>query len=142
MRLDENDALARLSAHDHGILGTVHPERGTDLVPVVFAVDDDGFAGIPIDRIKSKTSGRLQRERNLEADPRATLLVERWDAVDWSQLWWVRAELRWQPTPTTQRTQNLADLLVLRYTQYRDRPFNRILVFRIVEVTGWSADSA
>ena len=30
---------------------------------------------------------------NLAADPRASLLVEHWDAGDWSRLWWVRADL-------------------------------------------------
>ena len=64
-------------------------------MPVAYAVDDDGYVGVPIDRVKPKASLRLQRERNLEADPRATLLVEHWDRSDWSRLW-VRAELRWQ----------------------------------------------
>ena len=96
MRLAEDEARARLAAHDHGILCTVHAERGVDAVPVVYVVDDDGYVGVPVDRVKPKASSRLQRERNLEADPRATLLVEHWDRDDWSQLWWVRAELRWQ----------------------------------------------
>src|SRR5256885_5647014 len=51
---------------------------------------EDGYVGVPIDRVKPKASLRLQRERNLEADPRATLLVEHWDRSDWSRLWWVR----------------------------------------------------
>ena len=89
-------ARPRLAAHDHGILCTVHAERGVDAVPVVYVVDDDGYVGVPVDRVKPKASSRLQRERNLETDPRATLLVEHWDRDDWSQLWWVRAELRWQ----------------------------------------------
>src|SRR5262245_43382513 len=95
MRLAEAEARARLAACDHGILCTVHAERGVDAVPVVYAVDD-GFVGVPIDRVKPKTSSRLQRERNLEADPRATLLIDHWDRDDWSRLWWVRVELRWQ----------------------------------------------
>ena len=74
----------------------MHAERGVDAVPVVYAVDDDGYVGVPVDRVKPKASSRLQRERNLEADPRGTLLVEHWDRDDWSQLWWVRAELRFQ----------------------------------------------
>ena len=96
MRLAEHEARARLESHDHAILCTVHAERGVDAVPVAYAVDDDGYVGVPIDRVKPKASLRLQRERNLEADPRATLLVEHWDRSDWSRLWWVRAELRWQ----------------------------------------------
>jgi hypothetical protein len=96
MRLAEHEARARLESHDHGILCTVHAERGVDAVPVAYAVDDDGYVGVPVDLVKPKASLRLQRERNLAADPRATLLVEHWDRGDWSRLWWVRAELRWQ----------------------------------------------
>jgi hypothetical protein len=98
-------------------------------------VVDDGFVGVPIDRVKPKSSTRLQRERNLEADPRATLLIEHWDADDWSQLWWVRAELRWQPESHAP----LARRLIERFVQYDEQSFHRVLTFRIVEATGWSA---
>ena len=135
MRLAEDEARARLAAHDHGVLCTVHAQRGVDAVPVVYAVDDD-FVGVPIDRVKPKASTRLQRERNLEADPRAALLVEHWDRDDWSRLWWVRAELRVADGPEAA----LAALLARRYPQYRDQPFSRLLVLRIVGVSGWVAD--
>jgi PPOX class probable F420-dependent enzyme len=139
MRLAEDEARARLAAHDHGILCTVHNERGVDAVPVAYVVDDDGYVGVPVDRVKPKSSSRLQRERNLEADPRATLLVEHWDAGDWSQLWWVRAELRWQGDADAGRAAALAAGLAERYEQYRDQPFTRVLVLRIVGMTGWAA---
>lgn len=137
MRIAENEARARLAAHDHGILCTLHTERGVDAVPVAYAVDEDGYVGVPIDRVKPKASSRLQRERNLEADPRATLLIEHWDPGDWSRLWWVRAELRWQRDAG--RAAILAARLAGRYPQYRDQPFTRVLVLRIVGVTGWAA---
>ena len=140
MRLTDDEALARLAAHDHGVLCTVHPERGVDAVPVAYAVDEDGFVGVPIDRVKPKVSVRLQRERNLEADPRSTLLVEHWDRDDWSRLWWVRAELR-RHDADARRAANLAVRLAERYTQYRDQPFERVLVLRIVGVTGWAASA-
>jgi hypothetical protein len=139
MKLAEEEGRARLAVHDHGILCTAHAARGVDAVPVVFAVDEDGFVGVPVDRVKSKTSARLQRERNLEADPRATLLVEHWDRDDWSRLWWVRAELRWMAEPTPGRVEDLSARLAARYAQYRDHPFTRVLVLRIVGVTGWAA---
>lgn len=107
-------------------------------MPVAFAADDDGYVGVPIDRVKPKASLRLQRERNLEHDPRATLLVEHWDRDDWTRLWWVRAELRWQNEPDD-RDRALAALLAERYDQYRDQPFEKVLVFRIEAVTGWAA---
>lgn len=141
MRLAEDEARARLATHDHGILCTVHSERGVDAVPVAYAVDEDGYVGVPIDRVKPKASSRLQRERNLEADPRATLLVEHWDRGDWSRLWWVRAELRWQGGDAGGREADLAARLAGRYPQYRDQPFDRVLVLRIVGVSGWAADA-
>jgi PPOX class probable F420-dependent enzyme len=139
MRLAEDEARARLAAHDHGILCTVHPERGVDAVPVAYAVDDDGYVGVPVDLVKPKASSRLQRERNLEADPRATLLVEHWDPADWSRLWWVRVELRCEGAAGAGRASGLAARLAGRYPQYRDEPFERVLVLRIVGVTGWAA---
>ena len=142
MRLAEDEARARLAAHDHAILCTVHPERGVDAVPVAFVVDEDGYVGVPVDLVKPKASTRLQRERNLDADPRATLLVEQWDRDDWSRLWWVRAELRWQREQADGRAATLAALLAARYPQYDDQPFARVLVLRIVGVTGWAAHSS
>jgi PPOX class probable F420-dependent enzyme len=139
MRLSDGEARARLATHDHGVLCTVHPERGVDAVPVAYAVDDDGYVGVPVDRVKPKSSSRLQRERNLEADPRAALLVEHWDRGDWSRLWWVRAELRWLDDAGAARTADLAVRLARAYPQYRDQPFTRVLVLRVVGVSGWAA---
>lgn len=136
MRLTDEESLARLTAHDHGVLSTVHPERGVDAIPVVFAVHD-GYVGIPVDRVKPKSTARLQRRTNLEADPRASLLVEHWDRGDWSQLWWVKAELRHRPDET--RAASLAARLVERYEQYAGAPFDHVLVLEIVGTTGWSA---
>jgi Pyridoxamine 5'-phosphate oxidase len=143
MRLTDDDARNRLAAHDHGILCTVHPVRGVDAVPVAFGIDDDGFVAVPVDLVKPKESLRLQRERNLEADPRATLLVENWNRDDWSQLWWVRAELIRHVdedlSTSDHRVAALAARLADRYPQYRGQPFDRLLVLRIVGITGWAA---
>jgi hypothetical protein len=122
------------------VLCTLHADRGADAVPCVYAVDTDGYVGVPIDTVKAKSSTQLQRHRNLQADPRATLLVDQWDRDDWSRLWWVRAELRWVPDRDTERSAGLAALLAERYPQYRDQPFADLLVLRIVGLTGWAAD--
>jgi hypothetical protein len=50
----------------------------------------------------------------------------------------VRAELRFQDD-ATDREAALAARLAERYPQYRDQPFERVLVLRIVGVTGWAA---
>lgn len=106
----------------------------------MYAVVDE-FVGIPIDRVKPKAAVRLQRERNLEHDPRATLLIEHWDRLDWSALWWVRAELRWEGEGAADLAGALATRLATLFAQYRDQPFERVLVMRVVAVTGWAASS-
>jgi hypothetical protein len=144
MNLSSQQSHERLAAHDHGVLATLHPTRGADLVPVVYAVVD-GHVGVPVDLVKPKASTRLQRERNLESDGRATLLIEHWNRDDWSELWWVRAELHWlgheTAEPVTGSAARLADVLAARHAQYRHRPFARVLVFRIDGVTGWAAEA-
>ena len=139
MRLAPDEAAARLAGHVHGVMCTVHPRRGVDAVPCIYAADGQGRLGVPVDTVKPKASGRLQRERNLDADPRATLLVEHWDPADWSRLWWVRAELRHEPDASPEVAEGLADLLARTVPQYRDRPFSRVMVLTVVAVTGWAA---
>lgn len=142
MRLNEEEARSRLAEHVHGVLCTLHPERGPDPQPVVYAVSDDGHVGVPIDRVKPKASSRLQREDNLAADPRGSLLIEHWETEDWSKLWWVRAELEHVEAPSSSVTDDLADRLARTVSQYADKPFHRVLVCRIVNVTGWAARDA
>lgn len=140
--MDDQEARRRLAAHHHGVLATMHAVRGPDPQPVVYAVSND-VVGVPIDTVKPKASSRLQRETNLAADPRGALLVEHWDAADWTRLWWVRASLSHVPDPGTDVLEELAQGLAQAYEQYADRPFRRILVCRINQVTGWAAtDSA
>ena len=137
--MDAAEARARLAAGVHGVLCTMHPERGPDPQPVVYAVSDDGHLGVAIDQVKPKASTRLKREDNLAADPRGTLLIEHWETADWSRLWWVRADLRHVPDPPGSVTDDLADRLARAVPQYADKPFHRLLICRIVNVTGWSA---
>jgi hypothetical protein len=139
MRLTEDVARARLSQQVHGVLCTLHPERGPDPQPVVYAVTDDGHVGVPIDTVKPKASSRLQREDNLAADPRGSLLIERWETDDWSKLWWVRADLEHLDDPPAAVVDDLTDRLARAVPQYRDKPFLRVLVCRVVRVTGWAA---
>ena len=139
MRLPEDRALELLRAHSHGFMATQHPEHGIDVGPTVYAVVGDHL-GSPIALVKPKSSTRLQRERNLEHDPRATLAIEHWDRDDWSKLWWVRARLRWSGHGSHEQTEALADHLSELFVQYRDKPFAAVHVFEIVSVTGWAAN--
>jgi hypothetical protein len=136
MELDRTQCEEYLRAADHGVLATLHPERGVDAVPVCFVLGTQWVA-VPVDTVKAKRSPKLQRVRNLELDPRATLVVEHWDRSEWSQLWWVRASLAFRaPAPTGA---NAEQLLREKYPQYLEAPFMEILTFDVTSVFGWSA---
>ena len=139
MRLHADEARSRLTSQVHGVLCTLDPERGPDPQPVVYAASDNGHIGVPIDRVKPKASSRLHREMNLAADPRAALLVEHWNPDDWSRLWWVRATLEHVPDPPSALTDELAARLAKTVPQYADQPFHRLIVCRVLAVTGWAA---
>lgn len=137
VHLERAEALRRAESADHGVLATVNRTGAADLVPACFAIVGE-WAAIPIDSVKPKGSTALGRVRNLERDPRATLLAEAWDAEDWSRLWWVRISLR-RAAPPEPVLADLERALRDRYPQYRDAPFTEVLAFRIEQVSGWSA---
>jgi PPOX class probable F420-dependent enzyme len=134
-----DEAYRRLVAADHGVLATLHHRRAVDLVPVCFVVHDRQLI-VPVDTVKPKSTTALQRRRNLESDPRATLLVEAWDRADWSKLWWVRAEMQW--AGVGRQTQAIVEpLLREKYEPYRDTEFVELLGFAITRTSGWTAES-
>jgi hypothetical protein len=138
MKLSSVEASDRLAASTHGVLCTLHPARGPHPEPCLYATDGQLLA-FAVEATKAREAPRLVCEDNLMADPRATLLVEHWDPVDWSKLWWVRAELRHVPSPDPTRVDFLEGRLVDAVEQFRDRPFDRMVVFDVVNVTGWAA---
>jgi PPOX class probable F420-dependent enzyme len=146
MAMDRAECATRLAGARHGVLATVHPGRGVDAVPVCFVVEGERVV-VPVDTVKAKRSPRLQRIANLDADPRATLLVEQWDDADWSRLWWVRASLERVTSPEDRRRHH-ESLLAAKYPQYRwdpdtqVSPFDSLLVLRIIQLDGWSAAGA
>ncbi|TGD88889.1 TIGR03668 family PPOX class F420-dependent oxidoreductase [Mycolicibacterium sp. CH28] len=70
-------------------LATVAPGGHPHLVPIVFAVAD-AVIYTAVDG-KPKSTQRLRRLANIEANPQVSVLVDHY-ADDWSQLWWVRAD--------------------------------------------------
>lgn len=137
MRLDDDTCRARLGGADHGILATLHPTRGIDVVPACFVLLGDHLC-IPVDDVKPKSSTRLQREHNLAHDPRATFLVEHWDAEHWERLWWVRTHLR-RVDADPQLIARATDALRAKHAPYRDATFADLLTFEVLGLTGWAA---
>jgi PPOX class probable F420-dependent enzyme len=97
-------------------LATVGPDGRPHVVPICFALDGDTLY-TAVDE-KPKSTRRLRRLANIEANPRVEVVVDRWDE-DWSKLWWVR--LAGEARIVEQDERGL-ELLLAKYRQYRDRP--------------------
>jgi PPOX class probable F420-dependent enzyme len=139
VKLNDEQCWAKLASAHHAVLATLHADRGVDPVPVVFALSG-GHVLIPIDRVKAKAGppGRsLQRQRNLDRDPRCSLLVDHYDNDDWSQLWWVRLHATGTyREPAGEERRAFAD----RYPQYRSRgAISAVIVLVATSITGWRA---
>ncbi|MCA1674649.1 MAG: TIGR03668 family PPOX class F420-dependent oxidoreductase, partial [Actinobacteria bacterium] len=70
-------------------LATVRPDGLPHVVPVTFALDHDTLV-TAIDQ-KPKTTTSLQRLKNIEAHPFASVIIDHYED-DWSRLWWVRGD--------------------------------------------------
>ena len=120
------------------MLGTLGEVETIHLVPVCFVVSGDTVA-VPIDRVKPKSGSRLQRQDDLDHHPRASLLVEHWDAGHWDRLWWVRADVRRIPVDPG-RHDDYVRLLGGKYEQYADpSTIASVIPFALDRLSGWSA---
>jgi PPOX class probable F420-dependent enzyme len=139
VRLSTDECWSYLRAADHGALCTVNSKGGVDAVPVCFAVVSKVLA-TPIDRVKAKDTTELGRLKNLERDASASLLCDHWDRHDWSQLWWVRAQLvRRSPHDVGPSLLEECDAALRgKYHQYRDTEFADVIVFDVKAAVGWS----
>ena len=119
------------------VLATIGPDGAPDLVPVVFAATGPRTLVSPVDQ-KPKTTRRLRRLGNVEADPRVSLLAQHWDAEDWSRLWWVRAEGTGRVVDEVAPGTMAA--LASRYPAYRsDPPRGPWIVVEVEGMVGWEA---
>jgi PPOX class probable F420-dependent enzyme len=83
------DAVAMFAGSPVAMLATVGATGAPHVVPVVFAVHND-VVYTAVDA-KRKSTQRLRRLANIEANPNVSMLVDHYDD-DWTQLWWVRAD--------------------------------------------------
>jgi PPOX class probable F420-dependent enzyme len=132
--VDEASARSWFAAARVARLATVSADGAPHLVPVTFALHGDTVA-IAVDH-KPKRTTRLRRLRNIEANPRVSLLADHY-TDDWDQLWWVRADGTARVLPSCD---DQVGWLAAKYSQYADRPPTGPVI--LVDVTAWRGWSA
>jgi PPOX class probable F420-dependent enzyme len=118
-------------------LATADAAGAPHLVPFVFAVDGDTVYSA-VDH-KPKRGPNLRRLANIAENSEVAMLVDHYDDVDWSRLWWVRAEGSGRLVEVGSNEERRAlDLLVGRYDQYRrQRPGGPVLAVLVQRWAGW-----
>jgi PPOX class probable F420-dependent enzyme len=137
--VDADEARRRFTDARVARLATAGPECRPHLVPVTFAVEcgPEGDTVYSAVDAKPKSTRRLRRLANIEANPAVSLLVDHY-SDDWDTLWWVRADglAAIHRTPPA----GARALLAARYDQYRRHsPEGPFVVVRIETWRGWSA---
>ena len=77
-----------LEAQRVGRLATVDPAGRPHVVPICYALSDDAVCFTIDEKPKRRPGAKLKRLANLQANPFAALVVDRYDE-DWSRLGWV-----------------------------------------------------
>lgn len=136
MQLDAGTCRTRFATARSAHLATTGADLAPHVVPVTFALMGDEVV-IAVDH-KPKTTVNLQRLRNLAQNPRAALLVDRYDD-DWANLWWVRADGIATVEHDGPGHAEAIDALAARYPQYlADRPHGPVIRVRVERWSGWA----
>ncbi|MDF0531506.1 TIGR03668 family PPOX class F420-dependent oxidoreductase [Tsukamurella sp. 8F] len=136
MRLTAAEARTRFVGARVARLATVSLGGAPHLVPITFAADGDGVA-FAVDH-KPKRTARLQRLRNIAAEPHVCLLVDVY-TDDWNHLWWARADGEAHTVEGESRAA-WVDRLRARYPQYQENPpEGPVVEIAVTRWSGWSA---
>jgi PPOX class probable F420-dependent enzyme len=132
------DPAALFAQSPVAMLATVGPNGAPHLVPVVFAVNTDRDQPVVYTAVdaKRKSTTRLQRLNNIEANPRVSMLVDHYDE-DWTQLWWVRADGDAEIHHSGDEMASGYAMLRRKYPQYQRIALDGPVV--TVAVSRWSA---
>ena len=137
------DQRTFLESARRAVLATIAPDGHPRLVPICFIVaGEPPILYTPIDDKPKRNDDPLSlaRVRDIRDDPRATILVDRWDE-DWTRLAWLRIEGRaslLEPGAGTEEHSVTVAALRAKYPQYAshrldEHPLIRIRLERVIE---------
>jgi PPOX class probable F420-dependent enzyme len=140
------DALQFLAGSRRATLATIDDLGRPRLVPICFVVSEDRATEAPVIHTPLDEKPKrdddplgLARVRDIRADPRVSVLVDRWDE-DWTRLAWVRVEGTaglLGPSTAAEHARVVAAIRA-RYPQYanhrlEERPIIRIAIERATD---------
>jgi PPOX class probable F420-dependent enzyme len=139
-----SDQSAFLESSRRAVLATIGPHGQPRLVPICFVViGKPPILYTPIDDKPKRTEDplTLARVRDLAADPRVTILVDRWDE-DWTRLAWLRVEGRGiMLQPSDRPAEHGAAIAALRakYARYETHRLEQRPLIQVTfeRVTDW-----
>lgn len=135
--LEDAEMRRRVAEARVARLATITSEGRPHLVPITFVCAGDTLY-TAVDR-KPKRTGRLKRLENIRANPRVTVLVDRY-SDDWSQLWWVRMDGTARVLDAGEERERTVGLLRDKYEQYRrEPPDGPVIAIRAHTWRGWEA---
>lgn len=139
MELTSGEARRRFVDAKVVRLATADEAGHPHVVPATFAVDGDVIV-IAVDH-KPKRSANLKRLRNIAENAAVSALVDHYES-DWNRLWWCRADGEAEVLANEDAAE-LVDLLVYKYSQYRERrPAGPVIRIRVSRWSGWSATTS
>jgi PPOX class probable F420-dependent enzyme len=137
VRLPEGEARGRFASVPVARLGTADAAGRPHVVVITFAVEGD-MIYTAVDR-KPKSGTNLKRLRNVEENPRVTVLTDEY-SEDWDRLWWARADGRAAVLAGEREIAEPLRLLAERYWQYREAPpTGPVLAITVERWSGWTA---
>ena len=110
------------------------------VIPICFAFDGEAFFS-PIDEKPKRLAPRkLQRLRNIEQNPRVSLVIDRYDE-DWKKLAYILITGHARIIVTGQKHQKAVRLLGRKYRQYRSMAIEErpMIVIKPVSVKVWGS---
>jgi PPOX class probable F420-dependent enzyme len=111
-------------------LGTVDATGQPLVVPVCYAFDGRHWYSAIDDKPKRATGRPLRRVRNIEQNPRVSVLVDRYDE-DWRRLCYVIIQGTADVLSTGPEYAYAVGLLTAKYPQYAGVPVGHDLVIRV-----------
>lgn len=136
MRLNPDECRRRAHGSRVASIATIGPSGAPHLVPICFAISADTLYSST--DAKPKSTMNLQRLRNMQREPRVTVMVDHYDD-DWRQIWWVRMDGRARLLHEGAERDNAIAMLTGRYPQYAEHePQGVVVAVDVARWKGWS----